>query len=70
MNRMEDNRIIIYIVVGIVVLIAGFLVIPPLIKKLSGKTYKKMSKVTEDDFVNNGPQIVKKTETGEKPNDD
>ena len=70
MNRVDNNSIIIYAVLGVIIIVAGFVFIPPLIRKLSGKTYKKMAKVSEEDFANNGPQIVRKSEKEEKPNDD
>lgn len=69
MERFDDNSIIICGVLGVIIIVACVAFIPPLIRKLSGKMYKKMAKVSEADFVNNGPKIVGKSEKGERLND-
>ena len=65
---MESNSELKWIIVAIAFVVAGAIIIPILIKKGTNKAYKRGSKVTEDDFVNNGPEIVKKSE--ESANDD
>lgn len=56
----------VYWIIGIAaVMVIGFLVIPPLIKKYGNKLYKSSLKKDEIDFENMGPEIVKKEETKE-----
>ena len=44
--------------VGSALTVAGFLVIPPLIKKYVNKTYKKSLSTDDIDFDDMGPEIV------------
>ncbi len=69
MDSFEDYRIIIYVVLVVILLVVVFLLFTPLLKRLNGRSYKELSRVTEDDFVKNEPQIVKKTGKEEKLND-
>lgn len=56
----------VYWIIGIAaVMVIGFLVIPPLMKKYGNKLYKSSLKKDEIDFENMGPEIVKKEETKE-----
>ena len=55
---MSDKKKIVCIVVFVAVLIVGIFVIPKLLKKYTGKLYKKSH--GEIDFENMGPEIVKK----------
>lgn len=48
----------IWFVVGSALTFAGFLIIPPLIKKYGNKTYKKSLSTEEIDFDDMGPEIV------------
>lgn len=48
----------IWFAVGSALTVAGFLVIPPLIKKYGNKTYKKSLNTEEIDFDDMGPEIV------------
>ncbi len=56
----------VYWIIGIAaVMVIGFLVIPPLMKKYGNKLYKSSLKKDEIDFENMGPEIVKKEEKKE-----
>lgn len=46
------------LVVGGVLTIAGFIIIPPLIKKYGDKVYKKSLKTENLDFDDMGPEIL------------
>ncbi|MCR4655348.1 MAG: hypothetical protein K5770_03860 [Lachnospiraceae bacterium] len=50
------------IVVGLVLVVAGAIIIPIFIREITRKAYKSSSIVTEKEFANNGPEIVRKTE--------
>ena len=56
------------IIAGLALIIAGAIIIPVIIRKITGKVYRISSKATEEDFVNNGPVTVRKTE--DETNDD
>ena len=45
-------------VAGAVLTVAGFIVIPPLIKKYGNKAYKKSLSTEDIDFDNMGPEIL------------
>lgn len=49
------------IIVGLALIVAVAIIIPKVIRKITGKAYKLSSKVTEEDLVNDGPEIVRKT---------
>jgi len=51
---------------GLVLTIAGFVVIPPLIYKYTNKAYKASLKKEEIDFDNMGPEIVPKEKKEEE----
>ncbi len=56
----------VYWIIGIAaVMVIGFLVIPPLMKKYGNKLYKSSLKKDEIDFENMRPEIVKKEEKKE-----
>lgn len=59
-SKSSLNENLLWILVGVSVVIIGFIVIPPLLRKISNKAYKTGSKVTEQDFIDNQPEIVKK----------
>lgn len=66
-TKKKKSSKILYFVGGAALTAAGFIVIPPLIKKYSNKAYKA-SVVSEDvDIDSMGPEIVRKeTETEEE----
>ncbi len=45
-------------VAGVALTVAGFIVIPPIIKKYGNKVYKKSLSTEDIDFDNMGPEIV------------
>lgn len=47
-----------WFVVGVILTVAGFICIPPLIKKYGNKAYKKSLNTDDIDFDNMGPEIV------------
>ncbi len=49
------------IIVGLALIVAVAIIILKVIRKITGKAYKLSSKVTEEDLVNDGPEIVRKT---------
>lgn len=51
------------IVAGAALTVAGFVVIPPLVKKYSNKVYKKSLNTEDIDFDNMGPEIVPNKDT-------
>lgn len=53
-------------VVGAALTVAGFIVIPPLIKKYGNKAYKKSLSTEDIDFDNMGPEIVPYEDTNEE----
>ncbi len=65
---MEKNLEPKWVILGIAVVVAGAVLIPIILKKVTKKAYKQGSKVTEEDFINNGPEIVRKAE--DDANDD
>ena len=54
------NENVAWIAIGILVVVVGFIAVPPLIRKLSNKAYKSGSRVTEQNFIDSQPEIVKK----------
>lgn len=54
------------IAVGAILTVAGFLCIPPLMRKYSNKVYKTSLKKECIDFDNMGPEIVPKKNGEEK----
>ncbi len=68
MNRYESDVEFKSCILGIVITVSAIILIPILLRKMSIKIYKAGSKVTEEDFINNGPEIVKK-EREEKESD-
>ena len=60
--RKEDDKKeskIWWLVGGVVVTTVGFIVIPPLYRKLTNKVAKMSSSTKDIDFNNLGPEIVK-----------
>lgn len=51
------------VVAGAALTVAGFVVIPPLVKKYSNKVYKKSLNIEDIDFDNMGPEIVPNKDT-------
>ena len=51
------------VVAGAALTVAGFVVIPPLVKKYSYKVYKKSLNTEDIDFDNMGPEIVPNKDT-------
>ncbi|MBF1089992.1 MAG: hypothetical protein HXL46_08055 [Solobacterium sp.] len=51
------------VVAGAALTVAGFVVIPPLVKKYSNKVYKKSLNTEDIDFDNMGPEIVPNKDT-------
>ena len=51
------------VVAGAALTVAGFVVIPPLVKKYSNKVYKKSLNTEDSDFDNMGPEIVPNKDT-------
>lgn len=49
---------LVWFAVGSALTVAGFLIIPPLIKKYGNKAYKKSLSTEEIDFDDMGPEIV------------
>lgn len=47
-----------WFVIGSVLTVAGFIIIPPLIKKYGNKVYKKLLNTEDIDFDDMGPEIV------------
>ena len=60
--KLTDNekKVLFGFVCGAVIMIAGFFVIPPILKKLNNKISKHRKGLTEEDFEEMGPVIVKK----------
>ena len=57
----------ILLVVGVIaVIIIGFIIIPPLMKKYGNKIYKFSLKKDYIDFDNMGPEIVKKEDKDDR----
>lgn len=55
------------IVGGVALMVAGFIIIPPLLNKCSNKIYKNSLRKEKIDFDNMGPEIVPHDKTeGEK----
>ena len=61
------NNTILWIIVVIAMLLVGILIIPRLTRKATGKLYKKKSTHIKMDLNHLGPELVKKSELGEKP---
>lgn len=56
----NSHRVIKCIIPGIIMVAIGFVILPRLLKMTNKKIYKHKAKVTEKDFINNKPIIVKK----------
>ena len=55
---------------GIVLTVAGFMIIPPLLDKYANKAYKSSLKKEEIDFDDMGPEIIlSKEKEGEESGD-
>ena len=67
MKKLKANIQRVFVAVGLTV--AGLIVVPPLVRKLSNRAYKSGSKTTEQDFIDNAPEIVRKNKE-ENENDD
>ena len=64
-KKERKNKSIFWYVFGSIILtVAGFMLIPPLIEKYGNKLYKSSLKNEEIDFDNLGPEIVKKNTGG------
>ena len=63
-KEMEKNQekvsALIPIIMGIVLIIAGFLIIPKLLEKVNNRVYKSSLSKEDIDFDNMGPEIVLK----------
>lgn len=57
-KKKDRCRKLVWFVVGSVLTVAGFLVIPPLIQKYGNKAYKKSLNMDDIDFDEMGPDIV------------
>lgn len=59
-NKQKKNRCskVAWYVVGGALTVAGFILIPPLIKKYGDKVYKKSLNTDDVDFDEMGPEIV------------
>lgn len=57
-KKMNGCRKVTWFIVSSVLTVAGFIVIPPLIKKYGDKFYKKSLNAEELDFDDMGPEIV------------
>lgn len=57
-KKKDRCRKLVWFVVGSVLTVAGFLVIPPLIQKYGNKAYKKSLNMDDIDFDEMGPEIV------------
>lgn len=57
---MKNDKLLL-LVGSIALMVVGFIIIPPLMKKCSNKAYKKSCSSEEIDFENLGPEIVKKS---------
>ena len=64
-NQKKDGRCVKVglVVAGAALTVAGFVVIPPLVKKYSNKVYKKSLNTEDIDFDNMGPEIVPNKDT-------
>lgn len=60
------NENLLYVIGSVVLMVAGFIFIPPLMKKYTNKAYKKSCSSEEIDFDNLGPEIVKKSKDEEE----
>ena len=58
--QMKNSKIVVCVVGFVAVAIIGFLIIPPIMKKMGNKIYKSSAKKDEIDFDSLGPEIVKK----------
>jgi hypothetical protein len=57
-NKKDRYSKVIWFIVGSALTVAGFIIIPPLIKKYGDKVYKKSLNTEDIDFDNMGPEIV------------
>lgn len=57
-KKKDRCRKLVWFVVGSVLTVVGFLVIPPLIQKYGNKAYKKSLNMDDIDFDEMGPEIV------------
>jgi len=59
-KNQEKVSALIPIIMGIVLIIAGFLIIPKLLEKVNNRVYKSSLSKEDIDFDNMGPEIVLK----------
>ena len=57
---MKKRKTIYWVLASCTVATVGFVVVPPIVKKISAKLYKADLRKEEIDFENLGPEIVKK----------
>ena len=55
---MTKGKVVLMIVGGVALTVAGFIIIPPLIDKYSKKFYKKTLKKESINFEDMGPEII------------
>lgn len=65
---MENDSELKWSIIGVVLAVAGAVLIPVFIKKMTGKTYRLGSKVTEDDFAGNSPEVIRREENAANDN--
>ena len=65
MKEKKKNRVL-WVVGSVVLAAVGFIIIPPIINKVSAKAYKHSVQSEEIDIENLEPEIVKKSEMEEE----
>ena len=60
MEKEKSNKckLALIVVGGVALTVAGFIIIPPIIKKYSKKLYKKSLKIEDIKFEDMGPEII------------
>lgn len=68
MEKIRNNKAykVLLLVGGAILMAAGFIVIPPLLKKLTNKAVKIISSSKDIDFDSLGPEIVRKDASKEE----
>lgn len=56
----KKGKKILFVVGGIALMAAAFVVIPPAINKVSRKVYRAQNDTSDIDFDNIGPEVVRK----------
>jgi len=64
MEKKKNSKLLRFIGCGVLTVL-GFIIVPPIITKISNKIYKMNSDTDKIDFDNLGPEIVKR-ETNEE----